>query len=153
MAKSQQTFNKKEKEKKRRKKWQEKQERREQRKLEKAEQGKKTFEEMLSYVDEDGNITSTPPDPSKRKKINAEDIVLGVPSRDEIPTDPIHNGRVKFFNDEKGYGFITDAATQESIFVHINNTDGQIQENDKVTFEIEPGPKGYSAVNVKIVSA
>ncbi|MBK8966369.1 MAG: cold shock domain-containing protein [Saprospiraceae bacterium] len=153
MAKSQQTFNKKEKEKKRRKKWQDKQERREQRKQEKAEQGKKTFEEMLSYVDEDGNITSTPPDPSKRKKIKAEDIVLGVPPRDDTPIDPVHNGRVKFFNDEKGYGFITDTATQESIFVHINNTDGQIQENDKVTFEIEMGPKGASAVNVKIVSA
>ncbi len=153
MAKSQQTFNKKEKEKKRRKKWQDKQERREQRKQEKAEQGKKTFEEMLSYVDENGNITSTPPDPSKRKKIKAEDIVLGVPPRDNTPYDPIRNGKVKFFNDEKGYGFIVDAETQESIFVHINNTGGQIQENDNVTFEVEMGPKGASAVNVKIVSA
>ena len=69
MAKSQQTFNKKEKEKKRLKKRQEKLERRAQRKLEKAERGKVAFEDMLSYVDENGNLTNTPPDPSKKKEI------------------------------------------------------------------------------------
>jgi cold shock CspA family protein len=148
MAKSQQTYNKKEKEKKRRKKKQEKQERREQRKLEKAEHGKKTFEEMLSYVDENGNITSTPPDPSKKIKIKAEDIVLGVPVRDNTPVETTRNGLVKFFNHDKGYGFITDLENKDSIFVHINNTSEPIQENDKVIFEIEMGPKGPNAVNV-----
>lgn len=151
MAKSQQSFNKKEKEKKRLKKKKEKLERREQRKLEKAENGPKTFEEMLSYVDEDGNLTSTPPDPSKKKKIKVEDIVLGVPPIDKSNTDVIRKGQVKFFNDEKGYGFIVDAETQESIFVHVNNTTEPIQENDKVTFEVEMGPKGPNAINVKLV--
>ena len=69
MARSQVSYNKKEKEKKRRKKKQEKVERRVQRREEKAESGPKSFEDMLSYVDENGHITSTPPDPSKRKKI------------------------------------------------------------------------------------
>lgn len=151
MAKSQDSFNKKEKEKNRRKKMQEKQERREQRKAEKAEGGVKTFEEMLSYVDENGHLTSTPPDPSKRKKINAEDIVLGVPSRDDADVDPIHNGQVKFFNEEKGYGFIVDDETKDSIFVHANNISTTLRQNDRVTFEVEMGPKGPNAVNVKLV--
>ncbi len=152
MAKSQQSFNKKEKEKKRLKKKKEKLERREQRKLEKAENGPKTFEEMLSYVDEDGNLTSTPPDPSKKKKIKVEDIILGVPPIDKSITESIRKGQVKFFNDEKGFGFITDVETKDSIFVHVNNIDEPIQENDKVTFEVEMGPKGPNAVNVKLVN-
>ena len=150
MAKSQDSFNKKEKEKKRRKKNQEKLERREQRKVEKAEGGVKTFEDMISYVDENGNYSSTPPDPSKRKVIKAEDIVLGASPRDNTPEDPIRRGQVKFFNDEKGYGFIIDAETKDSIFVHANNVAGQIRENDRVIFEVEMGPKGPNAVNVKI---
>lgn len=150
MSKSQESYSKKEKEKKRLKKKKEKLERREQRKLEKAEAGTKTFEEMLSYVDENGNLTDTPPDPSKKKKVKLEDIILGAQPRDNTPEERVRNGKVKFFNDEKGFGFILDLANQESIFVHINNViDGQqLQEGDKVTFEIEMGPKGPNAVNV-----
>ncbi len=152
MAKSQQTFNKSEKEKKRRKKKQEKAERREQRKLEKAEAGKLSFEDQIRYVDEDGNLTATPPDPTKKKKvIKAEDIMLGVPSRESTGFDPIRNGRVNFFNTEKGFGFITDGDTRESVFVHVNNTEDTIAEGDKVTFEVEMGPKGANAVRVKIL--
>ncbi|MBK8493298.1 MAG: cold shock domain-containing protein [Saprospirales bacterium] len=151
MGKSQESFSKKEKEKKRRKKNQEKLERREQRKVEKAEGGTKTFEDMISYVDENGHFSSTPPDPSKRKKIKAEDIIISVPPRDDTPYETVRKGQVKFFNNEKGYGFIIDAETEESIFVHANSTDGPIQENDKVTFEVEMGPKGANAVNVKLV--
>lgn len=150
MAKSQQTFNKKEREKKRQKKKKEKQERREQRKLEKLENGPKSFEDMLSYVDENGNLTSVKPDPTKKIEIKAEDIVLGIPPKDHTPVDPIRKGSVKFFNDDKGYGFIIDAETKESIFVHINNTVDDIRENDKVSFEVEMGPKGPNAVNVKL---
>jgi len=153
MAKSQQSFNKKEKEKKRRKKRQDKLERRAQRKLEKEEAGKKTFEEMLSYVDEDGNLTSTPPDPNKKKKvIKAEDIILGATPRDNTPIETVRKGKVKFFNDEKGFGFITDLITQDTVFVHVNSLSETIQENDKVTFEVEMGPKGPNAVNVKLVN-
>ena len=153
MAKSQDSFSKKEKEKKRRKKKQDKQERREQRKAEKAERGKVTFEEMLSYVDEDGNVSSTPPDPTKKKvEIKAEDIIIGIPPKgDEEPEDAFKSGRVKFFNDEKGYGFIIDVNTKVSIFVHANNLSEPIQENDLVTFEVEKGLKGPNAVNVRLV--
>jgi len=150
MAKSQDSFNKKEKEKRRQKKNEEKQERKEQRKAEKAKGGPKTLEEMFSYVDENGNLSSTPPDPAKKKVIRAEDIVLGVPFRDDTPEETIRSGSVKFFNDEKGYGFITDAESKESIFVHINQVSGTIREGDRVTFEIEMGQKGPTAVRVKV---
>ena len=153
MAKSQQTFNKSEKEKKRRKKKQEKAERREQRKLEKAEAGKVSFEDLIRYVDEDGNLTTEKPDPTKKKKINAADIQLGVPSRDSEPFDPVRRGRVNFFNNEKGFGFISDMDTRDSVFVHINNVNEPIAEGDKVTYEVEMGPKGASAINVSIAKA
>ncbi len=150
MARSQDSFNKKEKEKLRRKKKQEKTERKEQRKIEKAEEGPKSFEDMLSYVDENGFLSDTPPDPAKKKKFKVEDIIIGAQPRDDTPYDPIRKGQVKFFNDEKGYGFIIDAESKDSIFVHINNTKHQLRENDKVVFEVEMGPKGPNAVNVKL---
>jgi len=154
MAKSQETFNKKEREKKRRKKKQEKAERRaerkEQKKLE-ALEGKPKKDNFM-YVDEDGNLTPIPPDPAKKRKINAEDIVLGIPKKGDIdPADLIRNGVVKFFNEEKGYGFIVDPNTNESFFVHVNNVTEPITDRDKVAFEIEMGPKGANAVNVKII--
>jgi cold shock CspA family protein len=151
MGKSQESFNKKEREKKLRKKKQEKLERREQRKQEKAEKGKLSFEEQLSYVDENGNITSTPPDPSKRKVIKAEDIALGVPSR-ENDVDAVRSGKVQSFLFDKGYGFIIDSATKESIFVHINDAYENIQPGDEVTFETEMGPKGIKAWKVRLKS-
>ncbi len=151
MARSQESFSKKEKEKKRRKKKKEKLERREQRKAEKAESGGTSFEDMIMYVDEFGNFTQTKPDPSKKQKIKAEDIVLGAAPQDKIPMEATRRGRVKFFNDEKGYGFIIDVDSRDSIFVHANNTSDQLRENDRVTFEVEMGPKGPNAVNVKLV--
>lgn len=151
MAKSQDSFNKKEKEKKRIKKNQEKLERREQRKAERLESGPKSFEDMLSYVDENGNLSSTPPDPSKKKVFRAEDMILGAPPQNDTPEKTVRQGRVKFFNDEKGYGFIIDLETNDSIFVHINNLSDPIRENDRVTFEVEMGPKGPNAVRVRLV--
>jgi cold shock CspA family protein len=148
MARSTETFNKKEKEKKRLKKQKEKRERAEERK-DNAVKGK-TLDEMMAYVDEDGNITSTPPDPTKKKKINTEDILIATPKQEAIqPADLIRKGKVTFFNESKGYGFIRDSESQESIFVHINELSEAVSENDKVTFEIEPGQKGMTAVRVK----
>ncbi|MEM6317586.1 MAG: cold shock domain-containing protein [Bacteroidota bacterium] len=150
MAKSQQTFNKKEKEKKRLKKRQEKLERRAQRKLEKAERGTVKFEDMLAYVDENGNLTDTPPDPSKKKKIKAEDILLGARPIDRSDEIGERRGKINFFNEEKGYGFITDSKSGQSIFVHVNNLEEPVKQGYKVTYEIEMGPKGPSAIDVKI---
>jgi cold shock CspA family protein len=150
MAKSQQTFNKSEKEKKRRKKKEDKEDKRQARKLEKEQNGPKSFEDMISYVDENGFFHDTPPDPTKKKILKVEDIVISVPSREHVPFDPIRHGTVKFFNNEKGYGFIIDSETKESVFVHVNGAYAAIKENDKVVFEIEMGQKGPNATRVKI---
>ena len=151
MAKSQQTFNKKEREKKRRKRKQDKLEKKEQRKNEKDQGVKKSFEELFVYVDENGNLSSTKPDPTiKKPKVKAEDIVLGATARVKEDGPAIRKGRVKFFNEEKGYGFIVDNQSSESVFVHANSLSITIRENDKVQFETEKGLKGPQAVNVVI---
>lgn len=151
MSKSQETWNKKEREKKKQKSRQDKQERKQERK-EHAKEGK-SFDEMLAYIDENGNLSSTPPDPGKMKKIKLEDIQIGVPKHAAPdPADLIRRGKVTFFNESKGYGFIKDQQTQESIFVHANGLINQIKENSKVTFEVEMGPKGPGAVNVRLES-
>jgi len=148
MARSQDTFNKKDQEKKRLKKKKEKEKKREERKAN-SDKGK-SMEEMFAYVDEYGNIVSTPPDPNKKKVIKIEDIQISTSKQEAIdPADLIRKGTVTFFNDTKGYGFIKDHETQESIFVHVNGLEEQIKESDKVTFETERGPKGLNAVRVK----
>jgi len=147
LGRSTETFSKKEKEKARLKKTKEKKEKAEERK---ANSGKgQTLEDMMAYIDENGNITSTPPDPSRKIKINSEDIQIGVAKREDIPHDTVRNGVVSFFNEAKGYGFIRDLQTEESIFVHINALTEPLKENNLVTFETEQGQKGLSAINVK----
>ncbi len=148
MGKSTETFGKKEREKTKQKKQKEKREKAEERKN--SSKGS-SLEDMIAYVDENGNISSTPPDPTKKKKINAEDIVVGIAKQVDVPMDIVRTGKVTFFNDAKGYGFIKDLETQESIFVHVNATTELIKENNKVSFEVEMGPKGANAVNVHLV--
>lgn len=146
MGKSQETYNKKEKEKKRLKKRQEK----ERKRLERKAAPKRTEEEMFSYVDENGQLTDTPPDPSKKIEIDASEIEIGVPKKEEQEEeDPQRYGIVEFFNDSKGYGFIKEKGTSEKFFVHINGTLEDIVEGNKVSFELEKGPKGWNAVQVK----
>jgi cold shock CspA family protein len=148
MGRSQETFSKKEKEKKRHKKRQDKEQKKEERQ-ENSNKGK-GLDEMLAYVDDNGNITDTPPDPSKKRIVKQEDIQIGISRQEPIdPADLIKKGTVTFFNASKGYGFIKDHDTQESIFVHQNSLSAPIKENDKVTFEVEKGLKGLNAVNVK----
>lgn len=148
MARAQETFNKKDVRSKKEKKRKEK----EAKKLAKKEQEKSgALEDMMAYVDEFGNISSTPPDPTKKKvEIKAENIEIGVPKQEKVElTDTKRKGVVTFFNDAKGFGFIKDSETQESVFVHINNVVGEIKENNMVVFEVEMGPKGPTAVNVE----
>ena len=104
---------------------------------------------MMAYVDENGNITDTPPDPTKKKKeIKAENIELGVPTREHEAMSSIRTGKVEYFDDSKGYGFIKADDNGEKFFVHINSCNFDITENSKVSFETEKGPKGMVAVNV-----
>ena len=59
-------------------------------------------------------------------------------------------GTVKFFNTEKGFGFIQDEETNKDVFVHKTGLIDRIKDNDKVEFDVEQGQKGPSAVNVKL---
>ena len=105
---------------------------------------------MIAYVDAYGNVTDTPPDPAEKEEINAEDIELGIPKKEKLPDDAPRLGIVSFFNDSKGFGFIRDLDSRESIFVHINNVEGEIKEDSKVSFEVEQGPRGLAAVKVEL---
>lgn len=62
----------------------------------------------------------------------------------------MNNGKVKFFNDSKGYGFIKDDASNNEYFVHVSGLIDEIRENDEVVFDLKEGKKGLNAVNVKL---
>ncbi|AYL94539.1 cold-shock protein [Mucilaginibacter celer] len=146
MGRSTETFSKKEREKKKLKKQQDKKERSDDRKTNAVKgQG---LADMMAYVDGSGNLTSVPQEQGNRKKVLAEDIQIGTPKQEDIEVETVRKGTVTFFNESKGFGFIKDLQTQESIFVHINSVSFAIKENDKVTFEVEQGQKGPTAVKV-----
>jgi len=147
MARSQESFNKKEVKNKKDKKRKAK----EAKKLARRDNEKSSnFDDMIAYVDENGMLSSTPPDPTKKKKIKSENIEISIPKRDTVHFDPIRKGVVTFFNDSKGFGFIKDLETQESVFVHVNNVLEEIKENNIVSFEVEMGQKGPTAMKVKV---
>ncbi|HYC86225.1 MAG TPA: cold shock domain-containing protein, partial [Chryseosolibacter sp.] len=132
MAKPQGSPSKQEIEKKKLQKRKEKEQRREERRAA-AKEGK-SLDDMIAYVDEDGNITNTPPDPGKKKTVNTEDIVIGAKARDDEKEPAGRTGTITFFNTSKGYGFIRDDQSRDSVFVHINALSEPVKENDKVSF-------------------
>jgi cold shock CspA family protein len=146
MGSSQESYNKRDQEKKRLKKRLDKQKAMAERKANSPGGG---LDNMIAYVDENGRITDTPPDPATRTKIDASSIQIGVPKREAVETPSVRKGRVEFFNYQKGFGFIKELDSQEKFFVHANNCVVEIKENDVVTFELERGFKGMSAINVK----
>ncbi|SEQ73731.1 cold-shock DNA-binding protein family [Hyunsoonleella jejuensis] len=60
-------------------------------------------------------------------------------------------GTVKFFNDSKGFGFITEEGSEKEHFVHISGLIDEVREGDSVEFDLQEGRKGLNAVNVKVV--
>lgn len=60
-------------------------------------------------------------------------------------------GTVKFFNTQKGFGFISQQDSKSEIFVHASGLIDEINENDEVTYEVEEGRKGLNAINVKVI--
>ncbi|WP_428663900.1 cold-shock protein [Runella sp.] len=63
----------------------------------------------------------------------------------------MQEGVVKFFNDTKGFGFITPTNGGQDIFVHVTGLTEDIRENDNVSYDVENGKKGLNAVNVKVI--
>ena len=137
------TVGKRENEKKRLAKREEKQKKKDSKKL----SSKSSFDDMIAYVDENG-MTSTPPAENiKKEEINLDEIIIATPKKeDEEPV--ILRGRVEFFNEARGFGFIKDLAGVDKYFFHVNNVVGNISEGNIVTFDLERGVKGMNAVNI-----
>lgn len=148
MGRSQETFNKKEVRNKKEKKRKEKAAKR----LAKKDSEKKSsLDDMIAYVDENGVLSSAPPEPGKKSEIKLEDIEVSVPKGNSMANeDPVRKGIVSFFNESKGFGFIKDMVTKQDVFVHINNVIGDIKEGNLVNYEVEMGQRGPTAVNVQI---
>lgn len=121
------------------------------RKQDKKDQGKKSFDDMIAWVDENGQILSEPPTETERTEVEAEDIEVSVPKGNNKTKDPTHQGKVKHYDPSKGYGFIFSNRLNDTVFFHINDCPPEIKINDKVEFEVEKGPKGLRAVRIKIL--
>ena len=141
------SYNKREQEKKKEQKRQEKLKRKEERK---ATAGSGSLDDMIAYVDENGQICSAPPEPGKKQEIDLEDIAVSTPKKEEMEEVPLQ-GRVTFFNPDKGFGFIETQFGRERYFFHISNTEGNIAEGNTVTFDLERGDRGMNAVNIVLV--
>jgi len=141
------SFSKKEKEKKRIKARQDKAQKMQERK--ESNNGGKSLADMMAYVDENGNLVSTPPDPNRKKEDTTELALMASEGRPILEEPSALTGIISFYNDEKGYGFITQDITRENIFVHANQALQPLQKNDRVTFEKEKTPRGYNALQVQ----
>ena len=105
----------------------------------------------FAYVDYNGNLVDTPPDPSMKVEVDADDIILGIPPKEEGDREafnPVRNGKVSFYDDSKGFGFIIDNENNEKYFTHVSGIIDKIVENDNVSFELEKGQRGMNAVKV-----
>ena len=140
------TYNKRENEKKKASKRLEKQKRKEERKA----SGTSSLDDMIAYVDENGNLTSTPPEERKKEEIKLEEIAISTPKKEEAEPEVL-KGRIEFFNAEKGYGFVKDLASTEKYFFHISAAPANIEQGNIVFFETERGARGINAVSIKVV--
>ena len=117
------------------------------RRVEKQNRKEERKSSMIAYVDENGMITSVPPELRQKEEINQEDILISTPKKEDV-APVILRGRVDYFNEAKGFGFIRDLSGTEKYFFHVNNVVDDISVNDIVTFDLERGDRGLSAVNV-----
>lgn len=140
-----QSFGKRENEKKKQAKRLEKQKRKEERQA----GGASSFDEMIAYVDENGNFTDIPPEERKKETVKLEDIAIATPKMEEIEVEPF-KGRVEHFNEAKGYGFIKDLTSGEKYFFHVSAAPAGIAEGNTVTFDTERGARGMNAVNITL---
>ena len=145
MGRSQESFNKKEVRKKKERKRKEKEKKR----LARKENDKSSsLDDMIAYVDEKGMISSTPPDPALKELEGSE---VSIPKRKPgEDTGHEREGKVTFFDESKGYGFIKDSQSQENVFVHVNDLLEEINKGSLVSYELTKGKKGPAAIQVKL---
>ena len=144
MAKSQQTFNKLEREKNKAKKREEKRKKMQARK-EARERGELKQDEFV-YVDHLGNFTETPPDPAEKQEIKLDSINLGAAKNQDF--DDKIQGKVTFYDNEKGFGFIKNIKSDDSYFFHFSECEDTLAQGDKVEFDTVRGEKGLNAVKI-----
>ena len=137
------SFSKKENNKKKNKKLQDKQLRREDRKNNNNKG--KSLDDMIVYVDVNGNFTSVPPHLQNRE----EDLAAAKKAKDTLENvDTEFTGTVTYTN-EKGYGFITEDKTGENVFFHQGQLEHPISKNEKISYEKESTVKGIRAINIQ----
>jgi cold shock CspA family protein len=147
MGRSQETLGKKEVRNKKEKKRKEKLEKREKKKTE----GKSSFNDMIAYVDEFGQIRSTPQDPDKTIIFDSENKGFVAPKKTpEKNRETERKGVVTFLNEEKGFGFIRDNESGQKYFFHISGLLEPVKQNSNVIFEKTKSPRGISAIKVSI---
>ena len=148
MGRSQETSGKKEVRNKRNKKRKEKEQKRAKKKVD----GKRnSFDDMIAYVDEFGMISSTPPDPKRKTEVDPETIELGAAkSMSDTESSFEKKGVVTFFDESKGFGFIRDLETNDRVFLHVSNLLEPVKENNVVIYEAGKGPKGITAIKVRL---
>jgi cold shock CspA family protein len=106
---------------------------------------------MIAYVDENGMITDSPPDSTRKSTTKANEIEVSVPKQDPgDPSSKSRTGKLAFFNETKGYGFINESVTGQSIFVHASDFLDEINKGDTVSFKIGKGQRGPSAFEVRL---
>ena len=98
------------------------------------------------YVDYNGNFTETPPDPAEKEQISLESIVISPTKKEEL--DSRVQGKVTFYDEEKGFGFIKNPLNQDSYFFHFSECEDLLSVGDKVEFELIRGEKGMNAVKI-----
>ena len=145
MGRSSISFNKKELEKKRAQKRREKQNRKEERK---TSGGGGSLDDMIAYVDKNGVITSTKPEEGGKQEIDAANISISTPKKQEVE-ELILKGRVEHFIKDKGYGFIKDINSTEKYFFHISDAFSHIVEGAMVSYKLAKGNRGLNAVNIE----
>jgi cold shock protein len=113
----------------------------------------KSFEDMLVYVDEFGNFSSSPPDPLKKRDIDPSEIVFrSVPQETTVEdVEKSRKGQITYYASAKRFGFITDSETGERVFVHASELLQPVQEGDNVTYFKERNDKGSFATRVALV--
>lgn len=106
---------------------------------------------MIAWVDKNDMTTSTPMDLTQKKEVKAYIIEVGIPKAEPRVDNKLRIGRLKNFDDAKGFGFIIDSETKDSIFVHRNDCDGEMKTSYHVEFETKKVLKSLKPVNVKVV--
>lgn len=147
MAK-QTTYSKRDNEKKKNEKRAEKQKKKELRKLNEKPAG---FDDMIAYVNEYGQLSSTPHMPKNEVEKSTENKTLQSHHRKNDKPENLSNrtGLVEHVNAEKGYGFITEKTLNAKHFFHVSGLLESVQVGDIVIFDLEQGKKGYNAVRIK----